>query len=234
MIHPLYTDYETAVKLKKAKCEYAQIGIQTLDPEIRRRVLNRRETNEDIYRALEALEKAKLPFGVDFILGLPDEKDQTLKDSAALVSSFRSCLNVNAFVLGYFPGTSIFNMGVKRGWLDQPGQQRIKEGQMEILKFGSISEHDQREFVFKYQLLLHFAVALPRKIVDWIIRHDFQSRFAKWNGVVLWVLESVMTRRFTEPTGRAIFKTHVWNIGECLKIRFRKKILRKKQDSIYY
>lgn len=64
---------EQVIALKKANCEYLSFSPETGNEELRKTVLNKNLTNEQIYRAGELLHKHGVKFMIGSMLGLPGE-----------------------------------------------------------------------------------------------------------------------------------------------------------------
>jgi anaerobic magnesium-protoporphyrin IX monomethyl ester cyclase len=111
--HPEY-----AQKLRDAGCQTVYFGIETGSEETRNTVLNKRLTNEQIYRAAQLLHEAGIKFRTYNILGLPGE---TLKDA---FETIRLNVRIKAdypwcSLFAPYPGTALASYAVTQGYLKQ-------------------------------------------------------------------------------------------------------------------
>lgn len=85
-------DEEIAFELKTSECYCIEFGVQTLNEEIRKNILLRRETIEDIKRAFTICDKYKLLYDIDHMFGLPNETVDDHKLACKFYSQFK-CIN---------------------------------------------------------------------------------------------------------------------------------------------
>ena len=69
--HPKYLDYEIVQWLKDAGCKMIWIGIQSGNEWVRKKILNRHETNEEIISACRLIKEAGIKLMIDHIFGIP-------------------------------------------------------------------------------------------------------------------------------------------------------------------
>lgn len=103
--------------LKKAGCVSVTFAIESASEEIRRKLLNRYMTDEQIFAGLKILKKYRLPFRTQQMLGLPTT---TVKDDLALLRLNCKVKPVVAFTSIFSPirGTPLGEYCVENGYYD--------------------------------------------------------------------------------------------------------------------
>jgi anaerobic magnesium-protoporphyrin IX monomethyl ester cyclase len=146
--HPLLITEQAVRAMKNAGCFAIQIGLECWDQEIRNKVLNRWESNEDFLGMIEILERVGQPYALDYILGLPrlpktladgstvplseEETIRSIKQellaAAELFAGLRHCYRIAPFMIQYMPGTDLIMHGVNAGELDRVEIDRLEKG----------------------------------------------------------------------------------------------------------
>lgn len=171
--HPLLINKETAVALKEAKCFAIQIGLESYDPHIRNNILKRPETNAQIHRAIDILERHKVPYSLDYILGLPGQGEQELKDAAVLFSGLKHCYRISPFMLSYLPKLKIIDYAIEHDLLNRKEPERIEEGlHGNYMDKGSEMAEDRRRLMQTYKLLFRSMSFMP----TWLRKIFYKSR----------------------------------------------------------
>jgi anaerobic magnesium-protoporphyrin IX monomethyl ester cyclase len=109
-------DDESMTLLKKAGCRRVDFGIEHGDEALRREVLKRRMTNEQITRAVESARRAGLQVKTMNMVGLPGETPEkhlaTLRLNQQLRPDVTECS-----VFWAYPGTELYELCVREGYL---------------------------------------------------------------------------------------------------------------------
>ena len=108
--HTNIIDDDICKLLRYSKCETVWLGVQSGSERVRKEILNRHETNEQIQRACRLIKNNKLKLMIDHIFDLPFETYETLLESF----NFYKTLNpdvVNCYELLYFPKAEINKFG---------------------------------------------------------------------------------------------------------------------------
>jgi len=108
---------EIAKNLKSANCILVYMGIETGDEKMRKEVLERNMTNEQILNACSMLKKQGIKITSQNMLGLPGEN---LEDSFKTIQLNSKCKpNLSGFsIFQPYPGTSLSNYAVAKGFFD--------------------------------------------------------------------------------------------------------------------
>ena len=181
-IHPRETDSDTLSLLKDSGCSDIEIGIQTLNPRIRREILNRPESNEEILRAMDLIKRSKIRLIIDHIGGIPQE---TLKDYEEAVITYKK-YNPNYiafFWLAYYPETNIVKAALKNSVISERDRERIYQG----VGLDGRGKYDIiRDEYLGFEFIFALIPILPEFVISYIIKHNLY-RFVKTRAVGLMV-----------------------------------------------
>ena len=170
MGHPLLFQEDLAEKLKKAGCHHIQIGIESMNSDVRKNVLFRNESNEQIKKALDSIDKAGINFSADLIVGLPGETENDLIVSVKILSEYKHLIRASIFWLQYLPSVAITRMAIEKGYIDGKNEELINKGlQNNYLSTGSPMEADRMRILKTYHIIFRLLPIIPQKIVNLIM-----------------------------------------------------------------
>ncbi|MDD4938290.1 MAG: radical SAM protein [Candidatus Shapirobacteria bacterium] len=127
LTHPMFLTPDIAKLLVKSGCYFLLFGIQSASEKIRRKILNRFETNQQIYQAAQNCHKAGLKFSIDHIFNIPTEGIKEYQEAAEFYYSLHPSV-INAYWLQYFPKTEIVNIALKHKYLKKSDIKKIENG----------------------------------------------------------------------------------------------------------
>lgn len=169
--HPLLVNEKIAPALRDAKCFAVQMGLESYDPFVRNTVLKRYETNEQIHNAVAIFEKYKTTYSLDYILGLPHQKEEELKGAAEFFSRLKHCYRISPFMFSYLPKLEIVRYAVDNGFLDPAEVSRIEEGFHDnYMHKGSGMQQTRRKTMETYKLLFRLMSFMPPLIRKMLYR----------------------------------------------------------------
>lgn len=116
---------ETIALLVKANCTSIGMGVQTLDPDIRKNILHRDYDNEDISKIIKAFRKTQIYTGVDIIAGLPTETDDALLKAARFINETRPDFVFTPW-LRFYPKTQIADIALAKGLISEATYQEAQ------------------------------------------------------------------------------------------------------------
>lgn len=181
--HPQLINEPAVRAIHEAGCFAIQMGIECWDEEIRNRIINRSESNEEIRQAVAILEKVGQPYALDYILGLPrlpvkmqdgaqrapteEETLQSISNEllgfAEFLAPLQHCYRIAPFMIQYMPGTKLIDHGMVTGDLDLDEVERLYKGQHDnYMASGSIVINPQRlRLLNGYRVMLRLMSFLP-------------------------------------------------------------------------
>jgi len=128
--HINFLDREAGEILKDAGCYCIDFGVQTFNERIRRSILDRLETNEQIRKALSICDELKIKYDLDLMFGLPEAKLKDYLLAVDFVKRSKSLNRLKCYYLSYFPGTPIIEKSKQLGLLDEHDISGINEGKI--------------------------------------------------------------------------------------------------------
>ena len=103
--------------LKEINCADLQFGIEHGNEEFRAKVLNRHCSNKRIIEGIRIVEKYKIPYTVNSIIGFPGETRELIFDTIRLNREFNP-KTINCYMFTPYRGTYLRNYCVEKGYLD--------------------------------------------------------------------------------------------------------------------
>jgi len=143
--HPKYLDDEVVATLKVGGCHTVWIGIQTGDEGLRKNILNRPETNQEIVDASARIKKCGMKLMVDHIFGIPGESAMSNDISNNLYTVIKPDI-VNCYNLLYFPKAKIIEHALALGNLTPRQVTEINEGKGAVYQITNKSQDFYREY----------------------------------------------------------------------------------------
>ena len=221
MGHPKTIDEEIAHKLKDAGCWHVQIGIESLNSEVRKEVLLRKESNEEIFAALKAMDKTNLRYSVDYMIGLPGEKEEDIIQAVRLFSKCKGVCRCSIFWLEYFPKLDITEYAYKHGLITDEDIKSIESGQQQnYLATGSVGDRQRQMKLKNYQLLFRMIPITPAWMIEFLLKIKLFKLFKFLPQTIILIIVDVIVSFFARDY-YAIYaiKSYFWE----LKRRIKKK-----------
>ncbi|MDP2943898.1 MAG: radical SAM protein [Candidatus Omnitrophota bacterium] len=178
MTNPINVDDEIAFVLKDAGCFRVQFGVQTMDEKIRKNVLHRPGTNEQIIKGFKNCDKADLVYSIDHIFGLPYETEEQQILAARIYAQCKNVVRITCFWLEFFPQTDIIQIAKETGMITDKDIKNIESGGETCYLFGGSVRNIKLRNMFKsYNILFRAIPILPRPVTNFILNHNFQKSF---------------------------------------------------------
>ena len=146
------------------------MGIESFNPRVRKEVLLRDETTEQVIIALDNLEKAGINYSADLILGLPGESEEDLIFALKTLSPRKHLIRASIFWLQYAPKVDITNQALKKGFIGKKEEELINHGlQDNYLSTGSAMESERKRILKTYHILFRLLPIVPHKTMMWFL-----------------------------------------------------------------
>ncbi len=148
-------DEEIAAALKKANCIEAKIGIETGNEKLRRDILKKFISNDQIKRAFRICREAGVNTYATNMIGLPFETEDTIKQTFDLIRDVKT--NFQVSILCPFKGTDIYETYEKNGYFKKK-KQVLSYYEKSFATFPNISDRK----LLAYQRFSHLYVKYPQ------------------------------------------------------------------------
>jgi len=211
-IHPNLVNKETVKFMKKSMCYSAELGVETLNDQLRRDVLHRRETLEDIKNAVNMLEENDIRCSVEHLLGIPGQTMDDVIDMAYFYNENRPS-RIQCFWLTYYPRLEITNIAIEKGVI-KPFDYTKNFDNVPTTPFllGGMSFDKEINKLFT---LFSFYLYLPKKLNKLIIDKKLYRLLPSFQS-----LPQIVTKAFSRA--HAI---HIWQIFRKYTYFMRKKMM---------
>jgi radical SAM superfamily enzyme YgiQ (UPF0313 family) len=212
--HPLTMTDDVARALKSAGCWGVQLGVESYDDDVRRDILNRKEANAHIDKAVEAMDRAGLPYTLDYILGLPGQTEQELLRAAYFFLGRTACYRISPYMLAYLPKLDIVEHGLRLGQITQADVDALENGlHNHYLSTGSILGKDRLRELAAYRLLFRMISMFPRRFMRFVIDRRIFKLFPYLPlDPLLFVIDAVRAMVWRDRDMIAYFKNYCWSI----------------------
>jgi anaerobic magnesium-protoporphyrin IX monomethyl ester cyclase len=176
--HPASLNDHFADLLLESGCRFVIMGVQSADDRLRREVLNRHYSNEQIIYSASLLKQRGITIALDHIIGFPGDNVEALHNAAVLYNGIRPD-RLLPFWMTYYPATEIIDIALKNGQLNAEDVRRIESGDTgHRYSSGSLSGKSPPMF-HKMALLLAMIPVLPAKWIDYIIARRLYRFFSR-------------------------------------------------------
>lgn len=178
-LHPELVNETRISLLKKAGCSEIRLGIQTLNPDIRKEILNRHESNESIERSLDLVKKYRIKVVTENMLGLPNEKDSDIINLIHFYNKNRPTRS-HYFWLRYYP-----ELGIRR-YKDDAGPSADEGKAGKVFTQGGDTYNKANQKLIAALYILPF---LPKRAVEFLMDNKAWRFFPDF--IPLWFLNLV-------------------------------------------
>ncbi len=180
-------DAELIELLKKAGASELCISIESGSDRIRNKIYAKRLSDEKIFEVYDACRRNRLPVSVNFMIGAPEEDDQTIQASIDMMKRVRAPAYFNFTTP--FKGTRLYEYYQQRGFIDE---QIFQEGMAIDLRSPFPGLHEPAR-----------QLAWRRKLRLWNLFYAWRAILAtpglfSLNAVVRWFQTVFGARRITK------------------------------------
>ncbi len=196
-----FTD-ETARLLARGGCYCVEFGLQTWNEDLRKRVLNRHETNGQALAAFEACARQGLWYDVDHMFHIPGETPEDHREGALAYRRLPRLNRVKPHFLVYLPGAPILAEGLARGNLTPEAVAWIEEGADTDFYDQALADPESARMVAGYANLYKILPALPMALVERLAEPARAARLSRMPQPVVALFQGAIAmrsrdRRFT-------------------------------------
>jgi magnesium-protoporphyrin IX monomethyl ester (oxidative) cyclase len=145
--------------MKQAGSIGLSIPIEHANENMRNKIMKKGVSLEQVERVLDWCREIKLLTFANFVVGMPGETEETLKELVDYVKKMARKLDgVSAYLATPFPGTSFYDDCLKNQYIKNPEKN-------DFLDFDTYTVHIQTKFLSK-ELLLHYKQVIEQSFLD--------------------------------------------------------------------
>lgn len=171
--------------LGESGCTYIDLGIESFEDEILK-FIKKGITSEQIYRAIDLLQKYKVPVKLNILIGTsPLETKETLRRTLRKAMK----LNVDQVmfnIVSPFPGTEFYKMAHENGWIKGGEYSPTNVQKESILSYPHLSAEDMEKALYRFNLRYFLS---PRVVLKHLRRFKNASEF-------MYALKALRTKLF--------------------------------------
>ena len=112
-------DEEILAAMKEGYCDRIQFGIECGNDEYRIKVLKRNITNKRYYEKIPVINNSGIPYGLNVIIGMPDETEEMVFETVDLVKRFGGYDGISVSIFIPYRGTELRKYAVEKGYMDK-------------------------------------------------------------------------------------------------------------------
>ena len=144
---------EICALLKQGNCACVRIGLESGSEWVRKNILNRQMSNEQIIRAFSLLKKFKIPTFSFNIIGFPFETKELMRQTLLLNKRIKPEWGMVYYFYPY-PGTQIYSICEKFGLLDKSSNELSSYLEGPAINLSHCTLGDCRKFYYKIRFYL--------------------------------------------------------------------------------
>ncbi|MFH0986183.1 MAG: radical SAM protein [Candidatus Omnitrophota bacterium] len=189
LAHPLCLKERAVQLIKEAGCKWIQVGIESMNPQTRKDILNRPESNEDIGKAIALLEKYGIKYELDFIFGLPGDDVSTYEKTVDFLKGKKHLSRVSALTLSFLPKTQIVDHSICEGSISVDDIRNIEQG-LEGCQTdgGSIRSKEKQRIAERYNVLYRLCAFMSGPQIDWVRRRGLDKILVRLNPFLIYLI----------------------------------------------
>jgi len=127
LLHPAMAANNLLERLKESGCHTVKMGMQTINPEICRKIYNRKLDIPQVKDVVSRLKKLHIQVKLDFIIGAPTESAKDLNDLVTFIKEIKSD-DIFLYFLKYYPGADIIRFASEQNYLTTADIAMIESG----------------------------------------------------------------------------------------------------------
>jgi hypothetical protein len=175
-LYPRNVSGEIIKYLKDSGCCELDIGVQSWDDELRRKILFRNTSNLEIERIIDMINRDRINLTLDFMCGIPSQTDEDA------ISFLKFCgrkkvgdINFNG--IRYFPSVDL-TLDMEAGGYFSPAKNKdiIDGGKSRLLHFGG---DIPAKVIIKFKTAVLLLKAFPNNIAEYLIKIKFYRLIEK-------------------------------------------------------
>lgn len=176
-VNPYFINSDAVRILAEMGCCEVQMGVQTINPRLRKDILRRPESVAQIERAVSLFHSSGIKCVVDNISGIPGEQEEHLVESLRFYNKVRPS-RISDYYLRYYPSTEIVRIAEEMGCLDAEKIEQLEQGQgSESFALGGTETGQPNQA--RLHSLLSVMLLLPPYLNELILSHKLYRLFPK-------------------------------------------------------
>ncbi|MFH1507434.1 MAG: radical SAM protein [Candidatus Omnitrophota bacterium] len=194
-VHPSNCDEDVIGALTDAGCSTVNIGIQTIDANTRKVLLNRPENNTQIIKSIQLLRKTNIFVYSNIMLGIPGQDEKELLDNLYFCNRYKIDIPAT-YWLRYYPKTKIIDILKEKSLLSGEVIKNIESGAI----YSPYAMHGStyNKEMAKIGNLILMSGIIPCKLMDIIIKYRLYRFLPSRNLLFPLILGVAIIKKFMQ------------------------------------
>lgn len=176
--HVAFADEDILKLMKDAGCYGIDFGVQTFNEHIRKNILNRFETNDQIKKAFSACDNARLRYDVDLILALPLMREEDYVLPFQIINPKGYLNRIKCFSLSYFPKLPIVQKAKEMGMINESDIEGFAQGDVsDFFHTDYIKAPAAKIMKDNFEKLYKIYPLLPNPLLKSILKNKYYRYF---------------------------------------------------------
>lgn len=220
LTHPIFFDYEIARLLKESNCSRIKVSPQTMNAQIRKKVLKRTETNNQIIESFKICDDLKMRYTIDHMLGLPEETEKDYLCALEIYSQAKYLSRIKCYYLCYFPKIDIIEFAKAASMLSEEDMKNIEEGRQKFYFNGNVALEKNRN---KWKIAKNFSVffrllpIFPRFVCKFIVRTKLYRGFRFIPALLIYPIEGIIAIKNKDTIAIPYLKYYLYHLKESIR-----------------
>jgi len=218
--HVSFIDYEVVKLLKDAGCYCIDFGVQTFNPQIRKDVLNRLETNQQIKKAFKLCDQFNLRYDVDLMFGLPGARLKDYLLPLDFMSDAKQLNRLKCYYLSYFPKTGIVYEALAKQIIGDKDVEAIERGDIgDWFHVDSIENDEHRRWKENFSRIYKVFPIFPRWIKRKIIKGKWHRYFYIMPNFLIAILQAAIALKHKDYRFKIYINNYFYSFISKIKGR---------------
>lgn len=178
-IHPRFADEKMIRLLKDAGCAGMTMGIQTGSEESRHKYFERYETNDQIIKSTQILQKYRINCTYDLIMDNPFETDKNKRETFELLLKLPRPFKLSIHSLTHFPETKLTKLLLAKGMISGNDVEDQKQKSYKRWTPALDLERDKEDLFWDNLYYLNQKKYVPQRFLVWLSNISFLKMHPK-------------------------------------------------------
>ncbi|MBU1062055.1 MAG: B12-binding domain-containing radical SAM protein [Candidatus Omnitrophica bacterium] len=188
--HVSFVDEDLIRLMKDSGCYGIDFGVQTFNESIRKDILHRNETNDQIDKAFSICGKLKLRYDVDLIFGLPLVKEEDYELALEFMYSHKYFNRLKCYYLAYYPKLPIVDRAIELGIIYTKDVESFEKGNVgDFFHQDSINDPHHKAWKDNFEKLYKLFPVMPSFLKRFIIKKKLYRHFHIIPGFIVIVFQ---------------------------------------------
>jgi len=185
LTNPNQISEKKAQMLRRAGCYQLFMGIDTGNEDLRKKVLNRKHSNESLKRAATYIKEAGIRLHTTAMFGLPDETPKEMMETVRYIQDVAPN-TISTYTFYPYPGTKLAEYAKEQGLISVRAEKDILEGK-NSLHYISVLDHPYKELAYSFINALPIYVKTPSWLKPVIEKIMLNVRFHKLTPLLYYI-----------------------------------------------